>query len=151
VKTWVWRTTKGYASGPQPVVRWKIARADGGFDQGEIYWGRRKLARLDAIIERARRVETPAARRRLLADVRSLRTTEGRIPARPRSIRPHAKNMFSALVVKLADLRVLAEELDKQAPMENWPAANLDEWLENFRPIEDRIALAKRLRDATGK
>jgi hypothetical protein len=58
----------------------------------------------------------------------------------------HARNLFSDFVSRAVGLNVLFDDLEKEEPMENWPAAKLDEFLETTVPVAAKIEKAKKLR-----
>ena len=58
----------------------------------------------------------------------------------------HGRNLFSDFVSRTLGLRALFEELEKEEPMETWPAPKLDEFLESTLPVKERIERAERLR-----
>gem|GEM_PF-5723510 len=58
----------------------------------------------------------------------------------------HARNLFSDFVSRALGLNVLFADLDKEEPMEKWPAPKLDEFLETTVPVVARIEKAKKLR-----
>ncbi len=58
----------------------------------------------------------------------------------------HARNLFSDFVNDTLGLGSLFEKLQKEEPMEGWPADKLDELLEKGKPLVEIVKRAERLR-----
>ena len=67
-------------------------------------------------------------------------------PRRKELQNAHARNLFSDFVSRTTGLNVLFDELEREEPMDTWPAEKLDEFLETTVPVAAKIEKAKRLR-----
>ena len=62
----------------------------------------------------------------------------------------HARNLFSEFVNITSGLTVKMTDLEKEEPMERWPAFKLDEFLETTVPVVAMVEKAKQLRMKAG-
>jgi len=58
----------------------------------------------------------------------------------------HARNLFSDFVNKFAAVKLTLDELETEQPMDKWPSAKLDEFIENAQPVKAKIERAEKLR-----
>lgn len=58
----------------------------------------------------------------------------------------HARNLFSEFVNITSGLAVKLTDLEKEEPMDKWPAFKLDEFLQTAQPIKEKITRAEKLR-----
>jgi len=67
-------------------------------------------------------------------------------PRRKELQNAHARNLFSDFVSRTTGLTVLFDELEREEPMDTWPAEKLDEFLETSQPMKEKITRAEKLR-----
>ena len=59
---------------------------------------------------------------------------------------PQARNLFSDFVNITSGLALKLADLEKEEPMEKWPPAKLDEFLQTAQPVKEKISRAESLR-----
>lgn len=57
----------------------------------------------------------------------------------------HARNLFSEFVNRTAGLNVLVSDLEKDEPMDRWPAQKVEEFLQTAQPFKEKILKAESL------
>lgn len=88
--------------------------------------------------------ELRAAKRELQLVMESVELATA--PKRDQIQTAHARNLFAAYVSTTCNFRMLLDKMETEEPMERWSPDKLDEFLENWQPLEERVARAKKLR-----